>query len=129
MSLTPLLQASPVIQLHAGAALAALLLGLVQFAAPKGVLPHRILGWAWVGLMAVVGLSSFGITMRGHYAWIHLISGWTLLMLPLAVLAARRGRIGAHRRAMASLFLGGLLIAGGFTLLPGRIMGAVVFGW
>ncbi|MDP3418087.1 DUF2306 domain-containing protein [Falsiroseomonas sp.] len=129
MSLTPLLAASATIQLHAFAALAALGLGLVQVLAPKGTLPHRTLGWAWVGLMAVVALSSFWITSRGAYSWIHLISGWTLLMLPLAVLAARRGRVVTHRRSMMSLFLGALVIAGAFTLLPGRIMGAVVFGW
>jgi len=125
----PLLAAPATIQLHAFAALAALGLGLVQLVAPKGTLPHRSLGWAWVGLMAAVALSSFWITSRGAYSWIHLISGWTLLVLPLAVLAARRKRVGAHRRAMTSLFLGALLIAGAFTLLPGRIMGAVVFGW
>lgn len=129
MSLTPLLAASATIQLHAFAALAALGLGLVQVLAPKGTLPHRTLGWAWVGLMAVVALSSFWITSRGAYSWIHLISGWTLLVLPLAVLAARRGRVVTHRRSMMSLFLGALVIAGAFTLLPGRIMGAVVFGW
>jgi uncharacterized membrane protein len=129
MSLTPLLAASATIQLHAFAALAALGLGLVQLLAPKGTLPHRTLGWAWVGLMAVVALSSFRITSRGAYSWIHLISGWTLLVLPLAVLAARRGRVVTHRRSMMSLFLGALVIAGAFTLLPGRIMGAVVFGW
>lgn len=49
-------------------------------------------------------------------------------MLPLALGHARRGRIGSHRRAMLSLFFGALVIAGGFTLLPTRIMGRVVFG-
>ncbi|MGX9964693.1 DUF2306 domain-containing protein [Roseomonas sp. F4] len=129
MSLAPLLAASATIQLHAFAAFAALALGTVQMLAPKGRLPHRLMGWAWVGLMAIVALSSFGIATRGHLSWIHMISAWTLLLLPLAVLAARRGRIHAHHRSMAGLFFGALIIAGGFTLLPGRIMGAVVFGW
>ncbi len=53
MSLTPLLTASPPIVLHASAALAALALGAVQLAAPKGALPHRAAGWVWVALMAV----------------------------------------------------------------------------
>jgi uncharacterized membrane protein len=34
----------------------------------------------------------------------------------------------AHRSAMLGLFLGALVIAGLFTLVPGRIMHAVVFG-
>jgi uncharacterized membrane protein len=33
-----------------------------------------------------------------------------------------------HKTAMISLYIGALLIAGSLTLLPGRIMHAVVFG-
>ena len=33
--------------------MAAFALGIVQFAAPKGTLPHRTIGWIWVLLMAV----------------------------------------------------------------------------
>ena len=38
MSLTPLLEAAPAIPAHAFAALAAFVLGIIQFAAPKGTL-------------------------------------------------------------------------------------------
>jgi len=58
MSLAPLLEAAPAIPLHAFAAMAAFLLGLVQFAAPKGTLPHRTIGWIWVVLMLVGSGSS-----------------------------------------------------------------------
>lgn len=61
MSLDPLLAAPAVIQVHAVAAMAAFVLGIVQFAAPKGTLPHRTLGWVWVGLLAVVSASAFWI--------------------------------------------------------------------
>ena len=44
MSLAPLLNAPFVIQLHAFAAMSAFVLGIVQFSAPKGTLPHRTLG-------------------------------------------------------------------------------------
>jgi uncharacterized membrane protein len=131
MSLTPLLAAPAVIQLHAFAALAALGLGVAQIAAPKGTLPHRALGWAWVGLMGTVALSSFwitGLAGQGRWSWIHLISAFTLLALVSAVRHARRGNIRAHRIAMLALFAGALVVTGGFTLLPGRIMGTVVFG-
>jgi uncharacterized membrane protein len=43
MSLTPLLNAAPEIQIHAFAAMSAFALGIVQLAAPKGTLPHRTL--------------------------------------------------------------------------------------
>jgi uncharacterized membrane protein len=44
MSLAPLLNASPTIQIHAFAAMAALAIGVVQLSAPKGTLPHRGIG-------------------------------------------------------------------------------------
>ena len=58
MSLAPLLNAAPEIQVHAFAAMAAFALGAVQLAAPKGTLPHRTLGWVWVALMLVISGSS-----------------------------------------------------------------------
>ena len=49
-------------------------------------------------------------------------------MVPLAVWHAHTHRVADHRRIMVSLFTGALVIAGLFTLLPGRIMHAVLFG-
>ena len=77
MSLAPLLNAAPVIQLHAFAAMAAFVLGAVQLAAPKGTLPHRTLGWVWVVLLLVISVSSFwiqGIRLWGPWSPIHLLS-------------------------------------------------------
>jgi len=131
MTLAPLLSASPVVQVHTYAAIAAFALGLVQFAAPKGTLPHRAIGWTWVLLLAVIAVSSFwihGIRMVGPFSPIHLLSIFVLVMLPLAVLHARRHRVAAHRKAMTGIFLGALIVAGVFTLVPGRVMHAVVFG-
>src|SRR5947199_6218270 len=131
MNLAPLLAAPAVIQLHAFAALAAFALGAVQLAAPKGTIPHRLFGWLWAGLMLAVVLSSFfihEIRLWGLWSPIHLLSVFTLVMLPLAVLRARRHEVTRHRWAMTGLFVGALVVAGAFTLLPGRIMHAVVFG-
>ncbi|MBR0817847.1 DUF2306 domain-containing protein [Bradyrhizobium liaoningense] len=131
MSVAPLLEATPAIPLHAFAAMAAFVLGLVQFAAPKGTLPHRTIGWIWVGLMAVVAASSFWIhqiRLVGPFSPIHLLSIFTLVMLPLAVWRAHTHRVADHRRIMIMTFVGALVIAGLFTLMPGRIMHAVVFG-
>jgi uncharacterized membrane protein len=131
MSLAPLLDAAPAIQLHAFAAITAFVLGIVQFSAPKGTLPHRTLGAIWVALMAIVAASSFwihGMRLWGPWSPIHLISIFTLVMLPPAVWAAHRHAVDRHRRAMTAIFFGALVIAGAFTLLPGRIMHAVAFG-
>ena len=131
MNLAPLLEAAPAIPLHAFAATAAFVLGLVQFAAPKGTLPHRTIGWIWVLLMAVVAASSFWIhqiRLVGPFSPIHLLSIFTLVMLPLAVWRAHTHRVADHRRIMIMTFIGALVIAGLFTLVPGRIMHRVIFG-
>lgn len=131
MSLAPLLEAPGTIPLHAFAAIAAFVLGIVQFAAPKGTLPHRTLGWIWVALMAAVAISSLWIheiRLVGPFSPIHLLSILTPVMLVLAVLHARRHNVSGHKKAMTTIFFGALIIAGVFTFLPGRVMHAVVFG-
>jgi uncharacterized membrane protein len=131
MSFAPLLATAPYVQLHAFAAMAAFALGLVQLLAPKGTLPHRALGWVWVGLMALVCVTSFWIhdlRVIGPWSPIHILSIVTLIALPLAVLHARRHRVEDHRRAMLKIFAGALVVAGLFTFWPGRVMHAVLFG-
>jgi len=94
-------------------------------------LPHRTIGFVWVGLMAVVCLSSFFIhqlRIWGPWSPIHLLSIFTLIMLPFAVWAAHRHNVTRHRMTMIGIFSGALVVAGLFTFLPGRIMHAVVFG-
>ena len=130
MSLAPLLEAARTIPLHAFAAMAAFALGIVQFAAPKGTLPHRTIGWIWVLLMVAVAVSSFWIheiRLVGPWSPIHLLSIFAPIMLVLAVLQPA-GTMSARTRYMISIFFGALVIAGLFTFLPGRIMHAVVFG-
>ena len=131
MTLQPLLDASPAIQIHAFAAMGAFALGFVQLAAPKGTLPHRTVGYVWVVLMLVICITSFWIQdlrVWGPWSPIHLLSIFTLATLPFAILHARRHRVSQHRNAMIAMFAGALLIAGLFTFVPGRIMHAVAFG-
>jgi uncharacterized membrane protein len=131
MNLAPLTSAPLAIQLHASAALAAFVLGSVQLARRKGTGSHRALGYAWVGLMLIVAVSSFWIhdlRLWGPWSPIHLLSILALAMLPLGIYYARGHRVRGHKLTMLGLFAGALLIAGIFTLAPGRIMYRVVFG-
>ena len=131
MTLAPLLNASPVIQIHAYAAIGAFVLGSIQMLAPKGTISHRKFGWAWATLILVVAISSLFIhTIRtwGPFSPIHLLSILTLVNVPLAVYFARSHKIRAHRGTMTSLFVFALIVAGFFTFMPGRIMHAVLFG-
>jgi uncharacterized membrane protein len=128
-----LLTSPPAIQIHVAAALTALAIGIVLLIGVKGNRLHRTLGWTWVWAMATTAVSSFFIHRLnpggpGGFSLIHLLSGWTVIALPMAVHAARRHRIADHRRAMTGMFVGGLIVAGAFTFLPGRLMWAIFFG-
>jgi uncharacterized membrane protein len=81
--------------------------------------------------MAMVAASSFWIheiRLVGPWSPIHLLSIFTLAVLPLGVWKAHRHRVIDHRRIMILIFSGALVVAGLFTLVPGRIMHTVVFG-
>ena len=128
-----LLTSPAAIQIHVAAALTALAIGIVLLIGVKGNRLHRTLGWTWVLAMATTAVSSFFIHRLnpggpGGFSLIHLLSGWTVVALPMAVHAARRHRIADHRRAMTGMFVGGLIVAGAFTFLPGRLMWAIFFG-
>jgi uncharacterized membrane protein len=131
MSLQPLFSAGPLVTVHALAALAALAIGLSQLALPKGTPRHRALGYAWSALLVLLALTSLGIhglRILGPFSPIHILSVFTLVVVPLAIVHARRHDVRRHRIAMLSVFWLALVGAGLFTLLPGRAMHAVVFG-
>jgi uncharacterized membrane protein len=63
-----------------------------------------------------------GPTFFGHFGLIHFFSFLVLYLVPTAFFAARSGNIKRHRASMLGLYIGGILIAGGFTLMPGRLL-------
>ncbi len=68
---------------------------------------------------------------RGVYGFtpIHLFVVLVLYVLPMGQWAIYRGDRVRHGRRMGGLFIGALVIAGAFTLLPGRFMAHMLFGW
>jgi uncharacterized membrane protein len=121
---------SPVIRIHLFSALAALVLGGVLMAVRKGRTFHRVAGWTWVGLVSVTAGATLFITQLNHGSWsfLHLFTGWTLLVLPLAVFAARRHDVRRHRRTMMVLFYGGFAINLFIAFMPGRTLWMTFFG-
>jgi uncharacterized membrane protein len=115
------------ILLHLSAALSALVLGIVMLVRRKGTASHKALGRVWVGLMLTVAISSLWIPRFLHFTWIHLFTLLTLVMLPLALYRIRTGDVKGHAAAMKGLFIGGLVIAGIFTLIPGRMLGNLLW--
>lgn len=130
MTFAPILSAGPAILLHLASVIAALALGIVMLTRPKGTISHKKLGWAWVTLMAVAAGSSLLITEinDGRFSPIHILSVGTLLALPWAIYAIRRGKRQHHRFTMIGIFSGGLIVAGIFAMLPGRLLGGLISG-
>ncbi|EJZ19621.1 DUF2306 domain-containing protein [Rhizobium sp. Pop5] len=130
MTLEPLLDAPLAVQFHVAAVTPAALLGAYILLNPKGTPLHRLLGKIWMALMAVTAISSFfihQINLFHGFSPIHLLSIATLFGSWNAIAAARRGDIRRHKRMVASLYFGGIVLAGLFTLVPSRIMHRVVF--
>ncbi len=132
MNLHVFFEAPLATQIHIIAALAAAVLGGFVLWKRKGGRLHKLNGRAWAGLMAVTAASSFFIhdlRVWGDYSPIHLLSVWVLFFsLPMAIIYARRRNIKAHKQIMQATFMGGIVVAGAFTLLPGRMMHEILFG-
>ena len=68
-----------------------------------------------------------GPQLFGHFGWIHSFSALTIYTVPTALLAIRKGNIVSHKRKMLLLYFGAIVIAGGFTLVPGRFLHELLF--
>ena len=132
MTLSPLFETDLAIQLHAFSAILATLLGAAILWRRKGTWLHRLLGRVWVVLMLVAATSALFINeirLIGPFSPIHLFSLFTYVTLfnGLRAIIVHRD-IGRHRAEMQGLYAGALMLAGAFTLLPGRRMHQVLFG-
>jgi uncharacterized membrane protein len=118
-----------VILLHVVAAVLAIGVGAFVFLRRKGTQPHRWMGRVWALLMLVVAISTYWITgIDGKYSWIHGLSVFVTVAVPLGVYYAVTGRMQRHRQLMSGLYIGALGIAGLFTLLPNRMLGKMLWG-
>lgn len=123
-----MVQAPPlVVYVHFIAALAAMAIGAVQLVRPKGTAGHRVIGWTWAALMMVVALSSLWIPAFLAFTWIHLFTLFVMVTLPLALYRAHRGEIAGHAKGMRGIYIGGLIVAGAFAFMPGRVLGNLLW--
>lgn len=127
-------EASLVIKLHLVTVLAAALAGTFVLVQRKGTRLHRQLGWIYAGGMFITGIVTLAIPRPhngphlGPFGPLHLFSLFALISVPLAIRAARRRNWALHGKLMASLFVGGVGIAGLGAFIPGRLMWQVFFG-
>ena len=131
MNLTPLLTAPFAVQLHVYAALAAIILGIVQFAARKGTLNPRVIGWIWIVLLATICLSAFGIRgslFIGPVSVFHVIALYTLWSLFMGARAAMKGNVPDHKSYMIWIFGLSLIVSAVLAFAPGALLYDVVAG-
>lgn len=127
-----LLERHPVVFIHLVTALAALLLGIVMLSRRKGTTSHRALGYLWVALMASTALATvfirdYRMPNIAGFTPIHLFTVLVAVSLPRAIWQVRHGNVAGHRSTMRGMFIGGCVLAGVFTLLPGRFLGNLVW--
>jgi len=131
------MQMSPVIAIHLTAAVGALVIGPFVLWARKGRTQrpalHRALGYAWVTLILLAAASAvfirdFKLPNLNGYTPIHLMVPATVIALALAFRHLARRNIAGHRRVMQGTYIAACLVAGGFTLLPSRYLGELIWG-
>ena len=127
-----LLQRHPVVFFHLVTAFAALVLGLVVLLRPKGTTSHRVLGWTWVVLMGSTAVASafirdYHLPNLFGFTPIHAFTVLVAVQLPRGIWLIRHGNVADHRKTMRGLYIGACVIAGIFTLLPGRFLGTLLW--
>ena len=126
-----------IIFFHAVSASVAVALGIFIFLNKKGTSKHIISGRSWAFLLAIVSISAIYIQQinPGQYSPIHLLIPFTLVSLIYSIWNIRefkktkkRKYLDSHKYSMISTYFGALVIAGLFTLMPGRIIHGLLFG-
>lgn len=109
-------------------------LGAYLFIRSKGTPGHRFIGKIYMSLMLITASitlfmpAAVGPQFLGHFGFIHLFSILTLYSIPTAILAIKRGNVRKHKIKLTLLYIGAIVIAGGFTFAPGRYMHELFFG-
>jgi len=123
---------TPLIAVHMSAAITAVVLGPFALWARLGRTTrprlHRALGYAWVTCMVAAAVSAvfirdFQLPNVAGYTPIHLLIPITFFNLYRAFVYLLQGNIQGHRKSMQWLYFSACLVAGAFTLLPGRYLG------
>lgn len=119
--------------IHICTVLPCVFLGGTLLVVPKGTRFHKTAGRIYMLLMlftASVTLfmpANVGPRILNHFGWIHLFSFLTIYTIPTAYMAIRKGNVQAHKRKMLILYFSALIVAGGFTLFPGRYLHNLLF--
>jgi uncharacterized membrane protein len=95
----------------------------------KGGVLHKKIGYVYMVLIFFSSIVSLFLKayVLNHFGWIHLLSILTIWTVPRSLIAVKKGNITRHKRSMKLLYWTGLLLAGLFTLMPGRYLHDIIF--
>ena len=119
---------------HLTTVVPAFFLGAYLLLNRKGTPVHKLLGKIYMVLMFITAATTLfmsaevGPRFMNHFGWIHLLSFLVLWSVPEAYFAIKRGDLKRHQRSMVLTYVGGILIAGSFALMPGRLLNDWLFG-
>jgi uncharacterized membrane protein len=122
----------PLVWVHLATILIATGLTPVMLLRRKGDRRHRRIGTIWAGALLMTALTSlffntgqpggWGV-ISGDFSFIHILSVFVLVQVPLIVRRARAHDHAGHESAVRGMVIGGLLIAGFFTFPFNRMLG------
>lgn len=130
------MQLTPLIAVHMGCAIAATVTGAIALWARRSSSArpplHRLAGYAFVLLMLLTAVSAlfirdFKLPNWAGFTPIHLLVPVTLGGLALSFWHLAHQRIELHRSIMRKLYFGTCVVAGLFTLVPGRLLGDLLW--
>ena len=119
--------------LHLGTVVPAFVIGTYLLMKRKGTAQHKMLGKVYMVLMLITAVISLfmeaqvGSKLLDHFGYIHILSVLTLYAVPIAYFSAKQGNIKRHRNSMIALYVGGMLVAGFFAMMPGRLLHTWLF--
>jgi uncharacterized membrane protein len=112
-------------------------LGLYIFLTKKGTKKHKLFGRIWVAWLVTISLTAIFIQeiTPGEYSFIHLLIPLTIGSLIFSIWSIRKFKQTAlqkykssHMTSMIGVYVGALIVAGVFTLMPGRMFYQILFG-
>jgi len=124
------------IYIHAFFALIAVPVGLYILLTKKGTQKHKLTGCIWTLFLLIVSFTALFIQAinPGEYSLIHLLIPWTIGSLIYSIWSIRKFQKTklqkykkAHMYSMIGVYVGALLVAGVFTLMPGRLFYEILF--
>lgn len=119
--------------LHLGTVLPAFVLGTYLMLNRKGTRTHKLLGKIYLAFMFITASitlfikAQVGPQFLGHFGFIHLLCLSVIIGVPMAYFTIKNGEVKKHKMHMINLYVFGLLVAGTFALMPGRLLHKLLF--